>query len=83
VVKLFPAGLGGPRYLRDLRGPFPDVPFVPSGGVSVDNVRAFLDAGAVAAFAGSDLVGREAVESGEFSGLLAQVERYRTAISER
>lgn len=83
VVKLFPAGLGGPRYLRDLRGPFPDVPFVPSGGVSVDNVRAFLEAGAVAAFAGSDLVGREAVESGEFSGLLAQIERYRTAISER
>jgi 2-dehydro-3-deoxyphosphogluconate aldolase/(4S)-4-hydroxy-2-oxoglutarate aldolase len=82
VVKLFPAGLGGPRYLRDLRGPFPDVRFVPSGGVSVDNVRAFLDAGAVAAFAGSDLVPREAVESGELGGLIAQAERYRTAISE-
>ncbi|MCW2736854.1 bifunctional 4-hydroxy-2-oxoglutarate aldolase/2-dehydro-3-deoxy-phosphogluconate aldolase [Nocardioides sp.] len=83
VVKLFPAGLGGPRYLRDLRGPFPEVPLVPSGGVSVDNVAAFLAAGAVAAFAGSDLVPREAVENGELDGLVARAKRYRAVIAER
>lgn len=82
VVKLFPAGLGGPKHLRDLRGPFPQVMFVPSGGVSVDNVRAFLDAGAVAAFAGSDLVSSAAVERGELDGLIAQAERYRSVLSE-
>jgi 2-dehydro-3-deoxyphosphogluconate aldolase/(4S)-4-hydroxy-2-oxoglutarate aldolase len=80
VVKLFPAGLGGPKYLKDLRGPFPQVMFVPSGGVSVDNVRAFLDAGAVAAFAGSDLVSSAAVENGDFEALLAQAQRYRAIV---
>jgi 2-dehydro-3-deoxyphosphogluconate aldolase/(4S)-4-hydroxy-2-oxoglutarate aldolase len=82
VVKLFPAGLGGPKYLKDLRGPFPNVMFVPSGGVSVENVRAFLDVGAVAAFAGSDLVPSAAVERGDFDGLLARAERYRAVLSE-
>lgn len=81
VVKLFPAGLGGPRYLRDVRGPFPDVSIVPSGGISADNIRAFLDAGALAAFAGSDLVPREAVENGEMSGLIDRVGLYRAALS--
>ncbi len=65
AVKLFPAGLGGPRYLRDLRGPFPGVAFVPSGGVTEQNAREFLDAGAVAVYAGSSLAPPELVASGD------------------
>jgi 2-dehydro-3-deoxyphosphogluconate aldolase / (4S)-4-hydroxy-2-oxoglutarate aldolase len=65
AVKLFPAGLGGPRYLRDLRGPFPDVDFVPSGGVTEDNAREFLEAGAIAVYAGSGLAPPELVEAGD------------------
>jgi 2-dehydro-3-deoxyphosphogluconate aldolase / (4S)-4-hydroxy-2-oxoglutarate aldolase len=65
AVKLFPAGLGGPQYLRDLRGPFPDVAFVPSGGVSEENARAFLDAGAIAVYAGSRLAPPDLVEAGD------------------
>jgi 2-dehydro-3-deoxyphosphogluconate aldolase/(4S)-4-hydroxy-2-oxoglutarate aldolase len=57
AVKLFPASLGGPRYLRDLRGPFPDVRFVPTGGVAVDDVPAWLEAGAACVGLGSALVG--------------------------
>ena len=65
AVKLFPAGLGGPPYLRDLRGPFPHAEFLPSGGVTVDNARAFLDAGAIAVYAGSSLAPPELVAAGE------------------
>jgi 2-dehydro-3-deoxyphosphogluconate aldolase / (4S)-4-hydroxy-2-oxoglutarate aldolase len=48
TVKLFPAAGAGPEYLRALRGPFPDVDFVPSGGVRAQNVVAWFEAGAVA-----------------------------------
>jgi 2-dehydro-3-deoxyphosphogluconate aldolase/(4S)-4-hydroxy-2-oxoglutarate aldolase len=59
AVKLFPAPVGGPAYVRALRGPIPDIPFVPTGGVVVDDVRAYLDAGATCVGLGADLVGRE------------------------
>lgn len=64
AIKIFPAGLGGPRYIRDLRGPYPDIEFIPSGGVSEDNARGFLDAGCPAVYAGSNLAPPEIVESG-------------------
>jgi 2-dehydro-3-deoxyphosphogluconate aldolase / (4S)-4-hydroxy-2-oxoglutarate aldolase len=57
VVKLFPASLGGPGYLAALRGPFPDVRFVPTGGIAVSDVPAWLEAGAVCVGLGSSLVG--------------------------
>ncbi|MQA93159.1 MAG: bifunctional 4-hydroxy-2-oxoglutarate aldolase/2-dehydro-3-deoxy-phosphogluconate aldolase [Streptosporangiales bacterium] len=55
VVKVFPASLGGPAYLKSLRGPFPDVPLMPTGGVSADNIGQWLAAGAVAVGAGGEL----------------------------
>ncbi len=64
AVKLFPAGVGGPGYLRDLRGPFPDVDFIPSGGITQDNARAFLEAGAIGVYAGSSLAPPELVAEG-------------------
>ena len=60
VMKLFPASCGGPSYLRVLRGPFPDTPLVPTGGVRLDEVSAYLEAGATAVALGSELVGRAA-----------------------
>ncbi|MCU1635062.1 MAG: 2-dehydro-3-deoxyphosphogluconate aldolase [Cryobacterium sp.] len=56
VVKIFPASLGGPAFLRSLRGPFPDVPLMPTGGVTPENMGEWFQAGAVAVGAGSDLV---------------------------
>jgi 2-dehydro-3-deoxyphosphogluconate aldolase/(4S)-4-hydroxy-2-oxoglutarate aldolase len=55
LVKLFPARLGGPRYVRDLLAPLSDVPLLVTGGVDATNAREFLDAGAVAVGAGSGL----------------------------
>jgi len=57
AVKLFPAGLGGPGYLRVLRGPFSNVRFVPTGGIELADVRSWLDAGAACVGLGSALVG--------------------------
>ena len=60
VMKLFPASPGGPTYLRALRGPFPTAALVPTGGVRIDEIRAYLDAGAAVVALGSELVGRSA-----------------------
>ena len=65
AVKLFPAGLGGARYLQQLRGPFPDIAFIPSGGVDERNGREYLAAGAVAVYAGSSLAPAELVAAGD------------------
>lgn len=66
AVKLFPASLGGPAYLRALRGPFPDVAWFPTGGVSPANLREWLDAGATAVGAGGELTPARAVQSGDW-----------------
>jgi 2-dehydro-3-deoxyphosphogluconate aldolase/(4S)-4-hydroxy-2-oxoglutarate aldolase len=63
VMKVFPASCGGPSYLRALRGPFPATPLVPTGGVRLDQIQAFLEAGATAVALGSELVGRSAPQS--------------------
>jgi len=76
AVKLFPASAGGVSYLRALRGPFPDVPFVPVGGVGLDSVRDYLRAGAVAVGLGSPLLG-DAPHGGDPDGLRRRV---RTAL---
>ena len=55
-VKVFPATLGGPRYLKDVLGPLPQLRLIPTGGVSIDNVGAFIAAGAIAVALGSNLV---------------------------
>lgn len=76
AVKLFPASLGGPRYLRELRAPLDDVPFVPTGGVALDQIAAFREAGAVAVGLGSPLLG-DALRGGPLDAL---AERAATAL---
>jgi 2-dehydro-3-deoxyphosphogluconate aldolase/(4S)-4-hydroxy-2-oxoglutarate aldolase len=63
AVKLFPASPAGPGYLRALRGPFPSVPIVPTGGVRIQEIGEYLAAGAAAVALGSELVGRSAPAS--------------------
>lgn len=67
ALKFFPGSSGGPSYLKALLGPFPDVSFVPTGGVSADNVPDWFAAGALAVGAGSalappSLAGRDRAE---------------------
>jgi 2-dehydro-3-deoxyphosphogluconate aldolase / (4S)-4-hydroxy-2-oxoglutarate aldolase len=63
ILKLFPASHGGPSYVRSLRGPFPDVPLVVTGGVKPDEAVEYFDAGATVVALGSELVGRVAPTS--------------------
>ena len=79
AVKVFPAELVGPGYVTHLRGPFPDIAVVPSGGVGLDSARAWLDAGASAVSVGGPLLG-DALRGGNLhalrqrcSALLAEV----------
>lgn len=75
AVKLFPASAGGPAYLSALRQPFPDVPFVPVGGVGVAEAEAYLAAGAIAVGVGSPLVG-DAASGGDLTALAERAARF-------
>lgn len=71
VVKLFPSAVGGPAYLRALRDPFPNVPFVPVGGIDVALAAEYLAVGAVAVGIGSPLVG-DSARGGDLDALRAR-----------
>ena len=56
VIKVFPiAALGGASYLKALKAPFPDIKLLPTGGISIDNFREFLEAGAIAVGVGGEI----------------------------
>ena len=79
VVKIFPASLGGPSLLKALKGPFPDIPMMPTGGVSYENLADWFEAGAFAVGAGSNLCPKSLVEAGEFGEISSIAERYVAA----
>ena len=81
AIKIFPASaLGGPDYLRALRAPFPEIPFVPVGGVDEESARRHLEYGAVGVGVGSPLVG-DAADGGDLDALRARIRAFR-AIAE-
>ena len=57
AVKVFPASTAGPSFVREMRGPLPEIPLVPTGGISLENAPAFLQSGAMAVGMGSWLTG--------------------------
>lgn len=75
IVKIFPATSLGPGFVKDLRGPFPDIRVMPTGGVSIDNVGEWIKAGAVAVGVGSDLLDKKAIEAGQFDTLTERARR--------
>lgn len=80
-VKLFPAGIaGGPRYLRALRDPLPDIPFVPVGGVDTAAAAEYLAAGAIAVGVGTPLIG-DAVTGGDLDALKSRAARFLAAVA--
>ena len=66
VVKIFPcSAVGGASYIKALKGPFPQIPFIPTGGVNLKTAADFIYAGSEALGAGSDLVPASALDSGK------------------
>ena len=79
AVKIFPASsVGGPSYLKALGGPLPEIPLMPSGGIGVDDVGAYLKAGAVTVGLGGPLMG-DAVDGGDLGALAERARRAAAA----
>lgn len=67
IVKVFPADIGGPSYLKSLHGPLPHIKLLPTGGVNLETLPDFLKAGACAVGLGSSLVEKQAVADGDLA----------------
>jgi 2-dehydro-3-deoxyphosphogluconate aldolase/(4S)-4-hydroxy-2-oxoglutarate aldolase len=81
AVKIFPAVTVGPQYGSLLRGPFPDLQFIPSGGVDLDHIPGWLAAGAAAVSVGTPLIG-DAFRGGSLEGLRERARRALDAVGQ-
>jgi 2-dehydro-3-deoxyphosphogluconate aldolase/(4S)-4-hydroxy-2-oxoglutarate aldolase len=81
AVKLFPAGSLGPGYLTAVRAPLPDIPVVPTGGIDITAVPAWLDAGAGAVGMGGPLIGDALGPAGDLAALAGRVAAVRAAVA--
>jgi 2-dehydro-3-deoxyphosphogluconate aldolase / (4S)-4-hydroxy-2-oxoglutarate aldolase len=82
AVKIFPCGnVGGAKYIKALRGPFPQIEMVPTGGVNLETIGDFLKAGACAAGVGGELVDTKLVKEGKFDVLAERARQYIAAVA--
>ena len=83
MVKVFPVqSVGGAAYLRALRGPFPDIPLVPTGGVTLENVAEMFQAGAAAVGVGSELISKAALERRDYAAIGALAKQFLDKVSQ-
>lgn len=82
VIKIFPAEFFGPAYIRSLKAPFPQIEFMPTGGVTPATVGDFLKAGAFATAAGSALVAPAALQSGDWAAITARAREFVAAVNQ-
>jgi 2-dehydro-3-deoxyphosphogluconate aldolase/(4S)-4-hydroxy-2-oxoglutarate aldolase len=80
VVKVFPADVGGPNYLKALRGPLPQIRLMPTGGVDLTTAEAFLKAGACCLGVGGSLVEPKAMATRDFGRLRELAARYAEVV---
>ncbi len=69
VVKIFPAGVGGPQFFKDLKGPFPYIEIMPTGAVNRETAPKFIKAGACAIGVGGELVGKPLIAAKDFAAI--------------
>jgi 2-dehydro-3-deoxyphosphogluconate aldolase/(4S)-4-hydroxy-2-oxoglutarate aldolase len=80
LIKVFPAQLGGPKFIKDVLAPMPFLKLVPTGGVSPENAREYLAAGAVAVGIGGNLVSNKLVAAEAFDQITATAQACMNAI---
>jgi 2-dehydro-3-deoxyphosphogluconate aldolase/(4S)-4-hydroxy-2-oxoglutarate aldolase len=80
-VKVFPATVGGPQYLKDVRGPLPQVKLIPTGGVNLDNAADFIRAGASAIAVGSNLVDAPTVRNEDWATLEERARQFSEVVA--
>jgi 2-dehydro-3-deoxyphosphogluconate aldolase / (4S)-4-hydroxy-2-oxoglutarate aldolase len=82
IIKVFPADIGGPAYLKTLHGPLPQVRLLPTGGVNLDTAADFLKAGACAIGLGGALVEPKAIQSGDMNRIRTLSQQYVQIVKE-
>jgi 2-dehydro-3-deoxyphosphogluconate aldolase/(4S)-4-hydroxy-2-oxoglutarate aldolase len=81
VVKIFPAGnVGGPKYIKALKGPFPQIEMIPTGGVNLETAGEFLKAGACAVAVGGELVDAKSLKEGRYEAIEQKTRQYLEVI---
>lgn len=83
LIKVFPANVFGPSYIKDIHGPLPQVPLITTGGISVENVRDYIKAGATGVGVGSSLVNtKKELSSAYLSEITATASKFIKAVKE-
>jgi 2-dehydro-3-deoxyphosphogluconate aldolase/(4S)-4-hydroxy-2-oxoglutarate aldolase len=82
IVKIFPGSLGGPGYIKALKGPFPYIPMMPTGGVSAENVKDWFAAGVVAVGAGSELCPPQLAKEGKFDEITRRATEFMNVVTQ-
>jgi 2-dehydro-3-deoxyphosphogluconate aldolase/(4S)-4-hydroxy-2-oxoglutarate aldolase len=82
IVKVFPASTVGPQYIKDILGPLPYVRLLPTGGVTLDNIPAFIAAGAAAVAVGASLTDPKLIKEGNWKGLTEHAQRFAQAVQQ-
>jgi 2-dehydro-3-deoxyphosphogluconate aldolase / (4S)-4-hydroxy-2-oxoglutarate aldolase len=76
IVKVFPASTGGPQHLKGIRAIFPQIALCPTGGVSLQNYKEYLAAGAAFVGVGNDIVDQKALAAGDRAAVVAHARRF-------
>ena len=83
LVKIFPCGqVGGAKYIKALKGPFPQIPLVPTGGVNLNTAAEFIEAGAAALGVGGELVQGEALKSGKPEAIVENARQFLAVVQQ-
>jgi 2-dehydro-3-deoxyphosphogluconate aldolase / (4S)-4-hydroxy-2-oxoglutarate aldolase len=83
AIKVFPcSALGGAKYIKALRGPFPQIEFVPTGGVNLDTLGDFIAAGCSAVGVGSELIDAKTIAAGKYEIFVERAKQFRQKVSE-
>jgi 2-dehydro-3-deoxyphosphogluconate aldolase/(4S)-4-hydroxy-2-oxoglutarate aldolase len=80
IVKIFPAEVGGPAYLKAIRAPLPQLKLCPVGGVDLDTAADFIKSGAACLGVGSALINQKLLDSGDFAELTRRAVRFREEV---
>lgn len=81
IVKIFPCdNVGGPKYIKALKGPFPQIEMIPTGGVSLTTAGDFLKAGACAVAVGGELIDSKTIKEGNYAIFTERARRFLDAV---
>lgn len=82
IIKVFPAGVGGPQFFKDIKGPLPQIDLMPTGGVDLETAPQFIKAGACAVGVGGALVGKKLIESRNYQVITENAQKFIKIVRE-